>query len=491
MAQKLPRPDLSTLSEADKDKLIMALFDQVDALMEKVESLTAQVQQLQGQVQQLSAQLAKNSRNSSKPPSSDGLAKPKKTQSLRQASGKDAGGQPGHKGTTLKRMAPTEVVTHPLPPQCARCRAVLPADVAQVWERRQVIDIPAARHDVIEHRVLAATCQCGHHNTSLFPPQVGEPVQYGPRIRALGVHLTQGQMLPFARAAELIEDIHGVRVSPGTLVAWVGQARAALDGTADMIAAQLRLAPVVHADESGLRVAGKLHWLHVAANDTLTWYGVHEKRGMAAVVDHGILVGRTGVLVHDCLASYWQLDGSVHALCNAHLLRELLHVKETTGQPWADKMSKLLLQANTLCLAAQARQLVFDAGQIQAFHTLYDEILTEGEQLNPVQASTSGRRAKQSTATNLLKRLRRHAAAVLRFVADFSVPFTNNEAERAVRMPKVKQKISGCFRTLEGAGHFCVIRSCLDTLRKQGYSMLQVLERAFIGNPIQPTTLSS
>ena len=247
-----------------------------------------------------------------------------------------------------------------------------------------------------------------------------------------------------------------------------------------MIDSQLNAAPLVHADESGLRVAGKLHWLHIAANETHTWYGVHGKRGMAAIEEHGILAGRTGVLVHDCWAPYWRLDDSTHALCNAHLLRELLYAKETTGQPWAQAMSDFLLNANKLCAAAREQQAVFSVDDIGAFRTVYDDIVREGERANP---AASGR-VKQSTTVNLLRRFRQYGDAILRFVGDFAVPFTNNTAERAVRMPKVKQKISGCFRTLDGAEHFCVIRSCLDTLRKQGHNMLAVLQHAFAGTPI-------
>ena len=321
---------------------------------------------------------------------------------------------------------------------------------------------------------------------SAFPAGVSDVVQYGPNVKALGVHLTQGQMLPFARTAELLHDIYGLSISPGTLVAWVGEARAALQGTANQIANNLRIAALVNADESGLRVAGKLHWLHIAANETLTWYGVHTKRGMEAIEAHGILPKRVGVLVHDCWAPYWKLDESIHALCNAHLLRELVYVKEITGQTWPDAMTNLLLSANKLCEAARQKQTMFSADNVASFRTLYDAIVNEGEQLNPEAVKSAGRKrpAKQSVAFNLLKRFRLHADAVLLFITDHAVPFTNNLGERAVRMPKVKQKISGCFRTVIGADNFCVIRSCLDTLRKQGHGMLEVLLRAFNGNPI-------
>ncbi|MFM9435420.1 transposase [Janthinobacterium sp. CG_23.3] len=362
----------------------------------------------------------------------------------------------------------------------------MPLDEARVAQRRQVIDVPARAFDIVEHCTLEVTCSCGQVHVSTFPAGVTDVVQYGPNVKALGVHLSQGQMLPFARTAELLHDLYGLSVSPGTLVAWVGEARIALQVTANQIAGNLRNASLVNADESGLRVAGKLHWLHIAANDTLTWYGVHAKRGMEAIEAHGILPKRIGVLVHDCWAPYWKLDESIHALCNAHLLRELVYVKEITGQAWPDAMTNLLLNANKLCEAARQKQALFSAADVAAFRTLYDAIVNEGEQLNPetVRGARARGPAKQSVAFNLLRRFRLHADAVLLFIANHAVPFTNNLGERAVRMPKVKQKKAGCFRTVIGADNFCVIRSCMDTLRKQGHGMLEVLRSAFNGNPI-------
>ncbi len=467
MPPKPPRLDLTQLSESDKDRLIEALFARLDAV---------------------EAKLGMNSENSSKPPSSDGLAKkPKKTSSLRGKSGKTVGGQPGHKGNTLKRVAePTDMKDHPLPEWCDCCQRALPLETAQVLEWRQVLDVPAMSFDVVEHRTYTVACSCGQRHDSVFPAEVSETVQYGPNVRTLGVHLTQGQMLPYARAAELIAELYGLSVYPATLVAWVGEARAALQGTADVIAWKLHHAPVLSADESGLRVDGKLHWMHVAATDNLTWYGLHEKRRLDAITAHGILPKRLGVLVHDCWAPYWKLNHGLHALCNAHLLRELVYVQQLTGQIWPATLTQFLLSAQRLTNAARRQQRPLDVDTVAAFTTVYDDIVREGEQLHPVILKSNGKPGKQSEAHNLLRRFRLHADAILRFIADPSVPFTNNVAERAIRMPKVKQKISGCFRTVAGADNFCVIRSCLDSLRKQGHSMLNVLRQAFIGDPIMP-----
>jgi transposase len=406
MAKKSPAPDLSSLTHEEKDILILTLLARLDAPESKV---------------------PKNSQNSSKPPSSDGLTK--KTRSLREASGKPVGGQAGHKGTTLRQVAQTtETVDHPLPGQCDRCLQRLALSKARVAERRQVFDVPAMAINVVEHRTLEVACTCSQVHVSTFPADVSEPAQYGPNVRALAVHLTQGQTLPYARTAELIQDRDGFSVSPGTLVSWVAEARVALQGTADLIAELLHRGALVNADESGLRVASKLYWLHIAASEKLTWYGVHAKRGLEAIEAHGILPKRIGVLAHDCWAPYWKLDGGIHALCNAHLLRELVYVKEITGQQWPQAMTEFLLGANQLAEAARQAEVRFSAADVAAFRTLYDAIVSEGEQLNPETENPNGKRGgtKQSIAYNLLRRFRLYADAVLLFISDHAVPFTNN-----------------------------------------------------------------
>lgn len=465
MAQKQSLPDLSTLKDSEKDALILSLFARLEAL----ESL-----------------VRKDSHNSSKPPSSDGLGK--KTRSLREATGKKPGGQLGHKGTTLKQVSqPTQIITHSLPTQCERCQQSLVQEDARIAERRQVIEVPKTTYDVIEHRTLSLVCQCGQDHASVFPMGVSEAVQYGPNLRALGVHLTQGQLLPYARACELIGDLYGVSISPGTLVTWVGQASTVLNDTASLIATQLHISEVLHADESGFRVASKLHWLHIAASATHTSYSVHAKRGIEGIEAHGILPNRLGILIHDCWAPYWKIEG-VHALCNAHLLRELVYVKEVSKQAWPQRMSDFLITTNRACETARQQKKPLSNATISGFMAAYETILSDGERGNPEVTKRTGKRgrSKQSITFNLLRRLRKYADAVLLFIHDPNVPFTNNLAERAVRMPKVKQKISGCFRTLEGAENFCVVRSCLDTLHKQGHGMLEVLQHAFSGNPIRP-----
>ena len=460
-------PDLSSLSHEQKDELIRTLFDLVQRLTVRVE--------------ELEARLSKDSHNSSKPPSSDGLGK--KTRSLREPSGKRSGGQAGHLGKTLKRVSHADIVIdHPLAQRCP-CGAALDAAAARIHERRQVFDIPVARYQVTEHRTRQWRCTCGVVHQSAFPEGVSEVVQYGPNVRALAVHLTHGQLLPVARSAQLISQLFALNVSQASVLAWIDQASQRLRPAVEHIAQALVNVPVAHADESGLRVAACLHWLHTVASETLTWYGVHAKRGMPAIEAHGILRRRIAVLVHDCWAPYWDLD-CVHALCNAHLLRELTFVHESTGQGWAKRMMGLLRRANQRCEAARLEeQTALTARQIRWIVKNYQRILAQADADNPQATRQNKRRGrvKQSVAFNLISRMREHAEAVLRFVTDLRVPFTNNLGERAIRMPKVKQKISGCFRTLKGAQDFCTIRSYLDTMHKQGHNLFEVLRSAFMG----------
>jgi transposase len=466
-------PDLSLLSHEQKDELIRMLVD-------KVEQLVARVAELE-------ARLSKDSHNSSKPPSSDGLAK--KTRSLRVASGKKPGGQAGHPGKTLERAQHVDkVIDHPLPVYCEACSAPLVTADAQLDERRQVFDIPVASYQVTEHRTWQTRCACGHLHQSQFPAHVTEVVQYGPNVRALAVHLTEGQLLPLGRCAQLITQLFGLKVSLATVLAWIAQGSELLRPNVARIAQALIDVAVVHADESGFRVASRLHWLHTVVCERLTWYGVHAKRGMQAIAAHGILPKRMAILVHDCWMPYWQLDCE-HALCNAHLLRELTFLHETTCQRWPQRMIVLLVAARDLCEAARRNErTALSARQIRRIFKHYAAILTEAQASNPQAARHTKRRGrvKQTTAFNLVRRMREHSAEVLRFVTDLRVPFTNNLGERAIRMPKVKLKISGCFRTLKGAQDFCIIRSYLDTMHKQGHNLFEVLRQTFMGNPPLP-----
>jgi transposase len=473
-------PDLTGLTHGQKDEVIHALWDLVTALRQEVVELKAEVASLKMEVADLRGQLAKNSRNSSIPSSAEGL---KKTKSMRKKGTRPPGGQPGHKGSTLEKSAdPDYIVDHPLPPICDLCGAALNEDV--VTETRQVFDLPPVALEVTEHHIHRTRCACGQVHRSEFPSDVVAPVQYGPGVKALAVYLTQHHMLPVARTAQLLSDLYGLPISRGTIQTMIGEAGALLAPTVAGIADAIARADVAGADESGYRVAGKLNWLHTAVTDALTWMGMHAKRGKIAFEAFGLLGRIKGTLVHDGWASYRELECN-HALCNAHHLRELTFVHEQCVQPWAKRMIDLLVAAHHETKATHGLPLT--PTRIQAIRADYEAVLIEGAAANPAQPANGKRgRTAQSVPFNLLRRLRDHADDVLRFTTDPRVPFSNNLAEQAIRMPKVKHKIAGCFRTFEGAQAFCTIRSYLATIQKQHFDIFPSLVQAFQGFVPQP-----
>lgn len=479
--QKLP--DLSQLSHSQKDELIGLLWSMLQSQAVQITELKAQVLKLQGR-------LNMSSRNSSKPPSSDGLNKPA-PKSLRVAGQKPTGGQKGHPGSTLRQASqPDKVVIHGVPDQCQACQRTL--SFAFVGETRQVFDLPPLRYEVTEHHAMQAVCSCGQVHTGQFPTGVNAAVQYGPHAQAAMVHLNQNHAVSQQRTAALMEDLFGLSVSQATVVKASQWVKDILLPTVQEIGQACVASVVLHADETGLRVAKKLHWLHVLATDTLSWMGCHPKRGAEAFDALALLKQFQGVLVHDGWMPYKALQCQ-HALCNAHHLRELTYLLEEQGQAWAGDMIELLTHASHIDNAscADGKTPHYEGAkyqsQVRDLRHLYDAILAQGEAANPMALSTGKRgRTKQSKATNLLGRLRDYSDDVWRFMTQAHVPFTNNLAEQAVRMPKVKQKVSGCFRTIEGAQTYCVIRSYVATMHKQGANVFDSLVAAFKGAPPQP-----
>lgn len=468
-------PDLDRFSVAEKDDLIRRLWAHVG-------ELTAQVSALQGKVLELEARLAQNSRNSSKPPSSDGLSKPAPT-SLRKRGERPTGGQKGHKGHTLEKVGePDRTVRHAPPAYCDGCQSPLPE--AKVAETRQVFDLPVLGFEVTEHQVLAAPCAvCGKICRGEFPDGIFAPVQYGPAALAAMVHLTHHHMMPVQRTAALMGDFFGLAVSEATVLAASEDARVRLQPTVDSIGQAIRDAKIAHADETGMRVAGSLHWMHALATTMLTWMACHTKRGRAAFDAFAILPKFMGTLIHDGWKPYRELLCK-HGLCNTHHLRELTYVFEELGQAWAGRMIVLLTAA---CHEVNELGSPLSADRIADFRSRYAEILAEGDAVNPLLPKSGKRgRTRQSKPANLLLRLRLYADDVWRFATDHNVPFTNNLAEQAVRMPKVKQKISGGFRTKNGADTFCTIRSYLATLHKQGANLFPALTLTFQDQTPQP-----
>ena len=476
-------PDLTQLSHSQKDDLIRVLWSMLQAQAKQIAALQSQVVELQ-------SRLNKNSRNSSKPPSSDGLNKPV-PKSLRVAGEKPSGGQKGHVGNTLRQATePDRIVVHDVPDQCQACQRELP--FAYVVEARQVFDLPVLRFEVTEHQAMQAICSCGHVHTAEFPGGVNASVQYGARAQAAMVHLNQNHAVSVQRTAALMKDFFDLSVSQATVVKAVQAGANILQPTAQDIGQAIVGSAVAHADESGMRVAKKLHWLHVLATDTLTWMGCHPKRGGEAFASLALLQLFKGVLVHDGWMPYKALECQ-HALCNQHHLRELTYLLEELGQAWAGDIIELLTHANHQdnLNCADGKKPSYESQKYQSevrdLRILYDAILVQAQAENPIALSTGKRgRTKQTKATNLIGRLRDYSDDVWRFMTQPDAPFTNNLAEQTVRMPKVKQKVSGCFRTLPGAQNYCVIRSYCATMHKQGANVFESLAAAFKGTPPQP-----
>ena len=323
-----------------------------------------------------------------------------------------------------------------------------------------------------------------------WPTDVNAPVQYGADFLAWLVYLNTQQFIPLARISQMVFDLFRQNVSEDTIISAIKTMDQKLEPFSDAVKEQLAQAPVLNVDESGLRVASKLHWIHVISTIWLTWYGVHPKRGKEALDCFGVLPEFMQRLVHDCWQTYLKLP-CLHALCVAHLIRELIFIHEEYEQTWARSLIDLLLEMNRKREEQKQVASEFSTECLENWHQQYQKILREGRLVNPPivpppDAPKKRGRKKQTKAQNLLDRLEKHEVWVLAFLHDFLIPFTNNLAEQDVRMIKVKQKVSGAFRTLEGAERFAKIRSYISTARKQGRSILESLKAAITGNPFIP-----
>lgn len=473
--------------EAAVVELILGLGTPFEELARQLETQAAALQELQ-------ARLGKNSQNSSKPPSSDGYVKPKRTESLRKSGQKPNGGQPGHQGQTLERSThPDQIEIHPVT-ACAQCGAVLQAVEATGAEERQVFDIPALRIEVTAHRAEIKICPgCGAENRGTFPNHLTGVVQYGNGVKAWAAYFQAQHFIPVERTVQIFEDVFHHRIAEGTVIKAGRELATGIEPATLAVKAQLRQAAVLHVDESGLRVNGKLNWLHVASTERLTDYSVHPQRGQAAMNEAGILPEFTGRAVHDHWKPYFGYTSCAHGLCNAHHLRELQFLETAYGQRWAARMAELLREMKRAVDTAQENgQEALPAETVVAFEQRYDDILNAGDSVNPRppphEKKTKKRgRPAQSPPRNLLDRLRDFKPQTLAFLHDFRVPFENNQAERDIRMVKVKQKVSGGFRTLEGAKDFVRIRGYLSTARKNAVNVFNALWDAFCGKPFIPS----
>jgi transposase len=473
---------------AQRDELIQqqqVLLWEQNALIQHHDE---QMSSLSEQIKALQDRLAKDSHNSHLPPSSDRFGR--KPKSLRPKSEKKSGGQPGHEGSSLPwSSTPDEVVEHHVE-QCEACQHDLHAVSASHVERRQVLDVPSPRLIVREYRAEHKQCPlCQHITAAAFPKEVAAPIQYGPSIGATAVYLVHQQLLPLARACEVMGDLLGVHMSEGTVWELIKRCAGQLAPVEQQITEALQHAEVIHQDETGLHVGGLRHCMHVTCTPTLTHYHVDQSRGQAALEAIGILPHFSGISIHDGWGSYFLYDCQ-HAACIVHLLRDLVFLAEEQGVVWAAELKELLLEMKQATEEAREQGKPWlDPLEVVDWEARFLELLDEGDRLHPhAVAPPGGRgRCKQSAARNLLDRVRKHQNAFLCFLEDLRVDFDNNLAERDLRMIKVQQKVSGCFRSMAGAQAFSRIRGYLSTLRKQGLPLLSALQATLAGHPVLPS----
>ena len=464
------------------EQLLALLAERDAALVERDRVIV----ELSARVAELEARLGKNSQNSSKPPSSDAFIKPA-PRSLRKKSGRGPGKQPGDPGARLEpRAEPDEVVVHE-PTSCRSCGSDLDGAPVVGEQVRQVLDLPPIELVAVEHRARKRTCSCGAVTTAAFPKEATAPVCYGPGVAALGCYLLARQHLPVDRASEVMADCFGAPVSTGWLATLLPFAAARLGEFTDLLRERLRQAPATHFDETGGRVAKKLRWIHVACTGLFTFYHLDDKRGRSAIDAAAVLPGLCGVAVHDGHTPYRKYDVT-HALCNAHHLRELAGIGEATGQAWPTELADLLVEIHLAVQTTKASgHTELPVDRLAEFTRRYDALITQGQGLNPPPPRTGKRgRPKLGPAGSLLRRLDVYRDDVPRFAVDFTVPFDNNQAERDIRMVKIQQKISGGWRSEDGARAFLTVRSYLSTARKHQRAGLDVLRELFTGNTWMP-----
>jgi transposase len=437
------------------------------------------IAKLEARLSDLEQRIGRNPRNSSMPPSAEGFSKPPApNRAQRRAAGRRPGKQPGSEGNHLAQVDdPDRTVVHS-PETCTGCGADLGGAEVIASERRQVFDLPEIRPFVTEHLIERRRCSCGAETKATAPKEATAPACYGPGVRALCAYLAVHQHLPYDRMAQLFSDAFGISVSVGALSQMVAEAGGSLSPFTDAVRDLLADAPAVHFDETGGRVAGSLHWVHVASDAFLTLIDCHRRRGTAAMDELGVIGAMSGVAVHDGWRPYRRYD-VVHALCNAHHLRELEGIGVVWNQGWANEMIALLTEAKEATEdAKRAGATSLPPTVLHSIRVRYGILVQKGWAANPAPA-VGKRHGTAKTAANLLRRLDLQRSDVLRFATDFRAPFDNNQAERDVRMVKLQQKISGSWRTLAGARNYCAIRSFISTMRKQDHDILAGLRGLF------------
>ena len=438
-------------------------------------------------IAELEDRLRKTSRNSSRPPSGDGLAKPPPgSRSLRKKTGRKPGGQDGHPGQTLAQVAKPDREERHEPACCGRCGAGLAGQPVTGVERRQVFDLPQVKVKVTEHQLIERECGCGRRTRGTAPQGACAPVQYGPRIAAIIIYLYAGQFLSKKRTAQALGELFGIPLSSGTVAALTARAAGRLDGFLERVRENITASEVAGFDETGFRVAGRLHWVHCARTGRYTLLMVHPRRGTRAMEAMRILPGFAGVAVHDAWAPYDTYATADHQLCCAHALRELQAVTDAAPEGrwcWAAQAAEALttMQALVSDAISQGHDAVDTAAVAAQIHRYRSAALLGARQT----AARSGKLMKKHHA--LARRLLGRQDDYLRFTTDWQIPADNNGSERDIRMVKLKQKVSGCLRTLTGARQFCAIRSYLSTAAKHGQQFFDALIMLTEGRPWMPS----
>jgi transposase len=458
----------------------------ITELQQTIDSLNKTINGLNQTIKELSEKLGKNSRNSSKPPSSDGLIKPS-PKSLRKRSGKKAGGQVGHPGTNLVTIKePDEIVPH-TPSACCNCYRLRSCKkIFKIGETRRIIDA-VVEVKIIEHQSLLCNCpRYGIQQKGDFPPEIKAVVQYGRNLQALAVAMNTMGAVSVNRTHEILSGVFGIPLSTGTISNIVSNCAHTLDGINEDIRHKLIQAEVINCDETGTRVDGKTAWVHNASNSHYTYLTIDEKRGQEGMDSGMVLPDFKGITVHDCWAPYWKYPNIQHALCNVHLLRELTGIEENYPKHrWATEFKHLLLEMK------RQKEHAVDKGKMQLtdelykeFDHWYEEIITHAYAENPYEKTTDKKRGRKKKGKNLalIERLALHKKSICMFIHQFKIPFDNNQAERDIRMIKVKTKVSGCFRSLEGAKDYLKIMSYVGTAKKHGFSAFEAIQQAISGN---------
>lgn len=458
----------------------------IEILQQRLQEQSLLIKKLTARIEELENNQKKDSSNSSKPPSSD-IGKVKRTKSLRKASGKKPGGQPGHEGRRLEMSANPDKIEVCKAGVCSCCGKGLGKVQSFDYEARQVHDLPALRMLVTEHRSEIKSCpDCGTINRGRFPEGIMQQVQYGPEVQKMAVYFSNYQLLPVKRTAELFEDLFGQRVSEGSLVNINQRCADRLAPFIGDLKEELSGQEVLHADETGYYYKGARNWLHTLATEKHTLYVPHPTRGREAIDAMGVLPGYKGTLVHDFWKPYLEF-GCYHSLCNIHHVRDLTFCEEMEHSRWATEMKQYLLSAyKAVARAKEAGKTALSQAQLYYWYKKYDVLNQAGWKQHPPPRKQKGKRGvvKKTKTQNMLQRFVQFKSSVLAFISDFRIPFGNNIAEQAIRMMKVKQKISGCFRSEQGATAFAIIRSYISTMQKQGIPILQALKHAILGTPI-------